>query len=118
MTGGVVAILGPTGRNLGAGMSGGAAFILDSDGALADNMNPEMVGASPVEDQDDAETLHALIARHHQLTRSVRAEDALANWAAYLPLFKRVAPLPHVAPPAPRERQRARRDALLAASGR
>ena len=118
MTGGVVAILGPTGRNLGAGMSGGAAFILDLNGELADNMNPEMVGASPVEDQDDVETLHALVSRHRQLTRSVRADDALENWAAYLPLFKRVAPLPHVAPPAPRERQRARRDALLAAGVR
>ena len=62
--------------------------------------------------------LHALVTRHHELTHSPRAEDVLSNWAAYLPLFKKVSPLPHVAPPAPRERQRARRDALMASSAR
>ena len=117
MTGGAVVILGVTGRNLGAGMSGGAAYVLDPHEALKDKMNPEMVGATPLDDQDDIDILHALVERHYMLTHSARAEDVLDNWAAYLPLFKKVSPLPHVAPPPPRDRQRARRDALLAASG-
>ena len=118
MTGGVVVILGPTGRNLGAGMSGGMAFVLDINNDTDTMINPEMVGAEPVDDQHDEEILHALVTRHHELTHSPRAEDVLSNWAAYLPLFKKVSPLPHVAPPAPRERQRARRDALTASSAR
>ena len=118
MTGGVVVILGPTGRNLGAGMSGGMAFVLDINNDTDTMINPEMVGAEPVDDQHDEEILHALVTRHHELTHSPRAEDVLSNWAAYLPLFKKVSPLPHVAPPAPRERQRARRDALMASSAR
>ena len=117
MTGGAVVILGVTGRNIGAGMSGGAAYVLDPHDELDDKINPEMVGASAVEDQDDIEILHALVERHYKLTHSERAEDILDNWAAYLPLFRKVSPLPHVAPPPPRDRQRARRDALLAASG-
>ncbi len=118
MTGGVVVILGQTGRNLGAGMSGGAAFVLDLHDELQHNMNPEMVGASPVDDAEDEELLRALVARHRELTHSARAADVLDNWAIYLPRFKRVAPLPHIAPPSPREQQRARRDAMLAAGGR
>ncbi len=117
MTGGVVVILGETGRNLGAGMSGGIAFVLDLNDELQHNMNPEMVGSSAVDDAEDEELLRALVARHRELTYSARAADVLDNWAIYLPRFKRVAPLPHIAPPSPREQQRARRDALLAASG-
>ena len=116
MTGGVVVVLGPTGRNLGAGMTGGMAFVLDLNGELANNMNPEMVGCAPVDDPEDEDLLRALVSRHHELTHSSRAEDVLDNWAAYLPMFKKVSPLSHVAPPPPREQQRARRDALLAAS--
>lgn len=117
MTGGVVVILGATGRNLGAGMSGGVTFVLDVHDELQRNMNPEMVGCSPVDDPEDEELLRALVARHRELTFSARAADVLDNWAIYLPRFKRVAPLPHIAPPSPREQQRARRDAMLAAGG-
>ena len=101
MTGGAVVILGVTGRNIGAGMSGGAAYVLDPHDELDDKINPEMVGASAVEDQDDIEILHALVERHYKLTHSERAEDILDNGAAYLPLFRKVSPLPHVAPPPP-----------------
>ena len=118
MTGGVVVILGPTGRNLGAGMSGGMAFILDLQGTLEHDVNPDMVGVASVEDTDDQEILRALVERHHELTHSSRAEDVLDNWAIYISKFKKVAPLPHVAPPPPRDQQRARRDALLAASAK
>ncbi|MBM3939726.1 MAG: glutamate synthase large subunit [SAR202 cluster bacterium] len=118
MTGGVVVILGPTGRNLGAGMSGGVAFVLDYDGTLAKRVNSEMVGISEVDDAEDQELLQAMVTRHMEMTRSKRAEDVLDNWSIYLPRFKKVAPLAHVAPPAPRDQQRARRDAMLAASQR
>ncbi len=118
MTGGVVVVLGPVGWNVGAGMSGGAAYVLDLDGSLDWKVNKEMVGAAPVEDSEDEEMLHALIGRHHDLTRSPRAEDVLDNWAVYLPRFRKIMPLPHVAPPPPREQQRQRRDALLAVSQR
>ncbi|MBI2873111.1 MAG: hypothetical protein HYY00_08005 [Chloroflexi bacterium] len=116
MTGGVVVVLGPTGRNFGAGMSGGMAYALDQDGQLQRRVNPEMVGVGPVDDPDDVENLRSLVQRHHQLTESPMAGEVLARWDEYLPRFKKVAPLPHVAPPLPREQQRARRDALLAAS--
>ena len=118
MTSGVVVILGPVGRNLGAGMSGGMTFVLDLDEGLEENVNREMVGINPVDDPDDVETLRALVERHRELTHSVRAEDVLDNWDAYLPKFRKIAPLPHVAPPPPRDQQRARRDALLSGSRR
>ena len=118
MTGGVVVVLGPVGRNLGAGMSGGVAYVLDMDDSLSYKLNAEMAGMGPVEDEHDQEVLHTLVHHHQAVTRSVRAEDVLDNWAVYLPKFKRVSPLPHVAPPTPREQERARRDALLATGRR
>ncbi len=118
MTGGVVVVLGPVGRNVGAGMSGGAAFALDIDGSLDWKVNLEMVGIETVDDPEDVGLLHTLILRHHEMTRSARAEDILDNWSSYLPLFRKVTPLPHIAPPPPREQERQRRDALLAVSQR
>ena len=118
MTGVVVVILGPTGRNLGAGMSGGVTFVLDFNDELSKNINPEMIGVASVDDHEDQELLRALVSRHRELTHSMRAEDVLDNWAIYLPRFKTVSPLPHVAPPSPREQQRARRDAMLSAGSR
>ncbi|MEK9658882.1 MAG: glutamate synthase large subunit [Chloroflexota bacterium] len=118
MTSGVVVVLGPTGRNLGAGMSGGMVFVLDLDGSLERNVNHEMVGISELDDDEDIELLKALVQRHHELTHSVRAEDVLDNWAIYQSRFRKIAPLPHVAPPPPRDQQRARRDALLSSTQR
>jgi glutamate synthase (ferredoxin) len=118
MTGGVIVILGSVGRNLGAGMSGGVAYVLDMDNALRNNVNQEMVGISKADDPDDVNTLHALIMRHSELTRSSRADEILDNWSIYGPRFKKISPLPHIAPPPPRDLERARRDALLAANQR
>ena len=109
-------VLGATGRNLGAGMSGGVAYVLDMHNTLTANVNQEMVGVTTVEEPDDVNTLHALIMRHGELTRSSRAEEILDNWAIYGPRFKKVSPLAHIAPPPPRDIERARRDALLAAN--
>jgi len=116
MTGGVVVILGSTGRNLGAGMSGGIVYVLDLNEELQHNINPEMVGATTISDADDEDLLYALVSRHAELTHSQRADEILANWSIYLPKFRKISPLPHVAPPLPREQQRAKRDALLKAS--
>ena len=117
MTGGVVVVLGPTGRNFGAGMSGGMAFVLDVDGQFPSRYNPELVGIHRLEDQHDIDLLRTMVLRHHELTGSPRAEDILDSWDTYVTRFWKVEPHPHVAPKAPREEQRAKRDALLATSG-
>ncbi|MDP3064503.1 MAG: glutamate synthase subunit alpha, partial [Chloroflexota bacterium] len=116
MTGGVVVVLGETGRNFGAGMSGGVAYVLDGEGSFPKKLNTEMVEASRLEDAHDIETLRALVVQHQRLTGSPRASELLARWDEYVSQFWRVAAKPTVAPPPPRDEQRARRDALLAQS--
>jgi glutamate synthase (NADPH/NADH) large chain len=88
MTGGLAVILGSTGRNIGAGMSGGIAFVLDLDPAL---VNSEMVDLDPVGDEDDA-VLHALVARHVEETQSSRAEELLADWSTARGRFTKIMP--------------------------
>ncbi len=88
MTGGVVAILGATGRNVAAGMSGGTAYVLDLDQAL---LNRDMVDVVDL-DADDAAALRALVVRHHEETESAVAERLLADWDASLARFAKVLP--------------------------
>ena len=114
MTGGGVVVLGKTGRNLGAGMSGGVAYVLDA--TLPATHNPEMVQLERVEDPHDADLLHSLTQRHHVETGSSRAKEILENWDGFLPHFWKVTPKPTVAPPQPREVQRQQRDRMLAAT--
>ena len=114
MTGGCVVVLGDVGRNFGAGMSGGIAFVLDEDNVLERRYNPEMVGVALVEAEDDVETLRMIIEQHAGWTGSARAKQIMEHWSGYLPLFKKVSPHPTVAPPQPRDVQKARRDAMLA----
>jgi len=93
MTGGRVVVLGATGRNFAAGMSGGVAYILDEDGDFAARRcNKAMVGIEKVEDPAEAEELHAFIERHATLTGSARAKSVLADWDAKLPKFVKVMP--------------------------
>jgi glutamate synthase (NADPH/NADH) large chain len=88
MTGGRVVVLGKTGRNFAAGMSGGYAFVLD----LKDyRVNQEMVDLTPVEEKF-ADELHELVQRHHEETGSEVAGELLADWAAALPRFTQVMP--------------------------
>jgi glutamate synthase (ferredoxin) len=96
MTGGTCAILGPFGYNLGAGMTGGQAFVFDPDGMLAARLNPQLVEASKLDDPQSAE-LRFLLERHHDLTGSVRAIEMLDNWDATQRCFWRVAPVDEVA---------------------
>ena len=93
MTGGQVVVLGPTGRNFGAGMSGGVAWVLDEKGDFATRCNTELVGLGPVEEAAEAGILQELVRRHAAYTQSSVARRILEDWQAWLPKFVRV--LPH-----------------------
>ncbi len=88
MTGGRVVVLGPTGRNLGAGMSGGIAYVLDLDPG---RVNPEMVDLDPLSEEDAAELL-GIVRRHAEETESSRAADLLADWPSAVARFTKVMP--------------------------
>jgi glutamate synthase (NADPH) large chain len=92
MTGGRVIILGPTGRNFAAGMSGGIAYVLDENREMRHNLNGEMVGTGPLDDPAEIETVIAMIRRHHELTGSKRAHNVLGSWSLFRPLFVRIIP--------------------------
>ena len=94
MTGGVVVILGIFGRNFGAGMSGGEAFVMDLHGHLPDLANMEMIKMVRVAPETDAEQrLRSLLERHLALTGSPRARDILETWSEALPTFWQVTPV-------------------------
>jgi glutamate synthase (NADPH) large chain len=88
MTGGIAVILGSTGRNLGAGMSGGVAYVLDLDPGL---VNPEMVDLDPLS-AEDIGRLHGLLRRHAEETESERAAELLTDWPASARRFTTVMP--------------------------
>jgi len=121
MTGGIVVVLGKTGRNFAAGMSGGVAYVLDEDGSFPKLCNLAMVELEPVLSEElinagafhqsgdleahgrvdvfadllgsDIERLHVLISRHAKYSGSKRAAEILANWNDYLPKFRKVMPV-------------------------
>ncbi len=92
MTGGRTVILGATGRNFAAGMSGGAAYIYDLDGGFKGRCNPSMVDLEPVEDESDVNELHEMITKHFAYTGSTVAEAILKDWDATLRKFIKVMP--------------------------
>ena len=92
MTGGRVVILGNTGRNFAAGMSGGIAYVLDVAGDFADRCNREMVGLDPVEESAEIAELKAMIERYFEYTGSKRARYVIDLWDEMLPKFVRVMP--------------------------
>ncbi|MGH7407710.1 MAG: glutamate synthase subunit alpha, partial [Candidatus Methylomirabilales bacterium] len=94
MTAGCVVILGETGRNFGAGMTNGEAYVLDEAGSFPERYNPELVTIGRVTDPEDAGRLRHLVERHERATGSVRAADLLACWGEALPRFWKVAPKP------------------------
>jgi glutamate synthase (NADPH) large chain len=91
MTGGVVAVLGATGRNFAAGMSGGVAYLWDADGDCATRCNTQMVFLEAV-GGEDADALKKLIERHLEYTGSARAAALLTDWEQSLPRFVKVMP--------------------------
>jgi glutamate synthase (ferredoxin) len=93
MTKGTVAILGPTGRNLASGMSGGTAFVLADEATVRHRMGPTGCVASVLEPNDsDATLLRTLLERHVEATESARATDLLADWPMAIGRFVKVAP--------------------------
>ncbi|MCA9445030.1 MAG: hypothetical protein KC964_29855, partial [Candidatus Omnitrophica bacterium] len=92
MTGGVAVILGHTGRNFAAGMSGGIAYVYDPDGTFPIRCNKEMVDLEAVENETDIDLLKGMIENHQHYTGSSVAEKMLANWDDVLPKFVKVMP--------------------------
>ncbi|MBW2399977.1 MAG: glutamate synthase subunit alpha, partial [Deltaproteobacteria bacterium] len=107
MTGGRVVILGPTGRNFAAGMSGGYAYVLDENGDFAEHCNTGIVRLKEI-DSDDEETILRLVRRHFQYTRSDRADEVLRKWETFAQMFVKVSPIDY---------ERALSDRLRAGSG-
>jgi glutamate synthase (NADPH/NADH) large chain/glutamate synthase (ferredoxin) len=92
MTGGRVVVLGPTGRNFAAGMSGGLAFVLDEDGTFSTRVNPSMLDQLEELDEGDSIELRALIDEHAERTGSPVAQRVLDRWEELRPKFVKVFP--------------------------
>ena len=92
MTGGRVIILGKTGRNFAAGMSGGIAYVLDESGDFASRVNLQMVELEKLSDTDEIEEIWKLIQRHQTYTKSDRAGKILADWEGMINRFVKVIP--------------------------
>jgi glutamate synthase (NADPH) large chain len=121
MTGGIVVVLGYTGRNFAAGMSGGVAYVLDEDGSFSSRCNLAMVDLEPMPDEEDinakifhhardleahglvdimsdmsgfdAHRLHHLVTRHARFTGSALAIKILGNWKSWYPKFRKIMPV-------------------------
>ncbi len=91
MTGGIVVVLGRSGRNFGAGMSNGVAYVLDEDSTFPGRVNHDLVFLAPL-DEDDVVAVHTLVEEHRARTDSVRAADVLTRWDAWLPRWRKVVP--------------------------
>ncbi|MFY0712332.1 glutamate synthase large subunit [Seonamhaeicola sp. NFXS20] len=92
MTGGKIVVLGKTGRNFAAGMSGGYAFVLNESGQFTNGLcNEETIDFDPITEADEAE-LKQLITNHVAYTNSNKGKEILANWNNYLPKFVKVMP--------------------------
>jgi glutamate synthase (ferredoxin) len=92
MTGGRVVVLGPTGRNFAAGMSGGIAYVLDETGDFPRNCNQEMVRLSSLEDPEEIAEVREMVRRHAEWTGSARSQQILDEWERLVPLFVKVYP--------------------------
>ncbi len=93
MTGGIIVILGKTGINFGAGMSGGIAYVLDQDQLFDTKCNLEMIDVEPVAEKEDRMRLYTLISNHVKYTGSGYAERLLKDWTEILPQFVKVMPI-------------------------
>ncbi len=92
MTGGRVVVLGGTGKNFAAGMSGGIAYVLDEDTSLYKRVNKQLVSMEPVTDKYDVLELKEIITEHVAYTNSKKGKEVLDNFGEYLPMFKRIVP--------------------------
>lgn len=92
MTGGRVVVLGSTGRNFAAGMSGGIAYVYDAMGDFHSKVNHEMVKLEPVDTDREVEELLSLIEKHRRYTASSVASEIMRDWKHSLPKFVKVMP--------------------------
>ncbi len=92
MTGGRVVVLGRTGRNFAAGMSGGVAYVFDIDGLFARRCNRQMADLFPIEDPEEMEIVRGMIERHVRYTQSCRGVQILADWPESVKKFLKVYP--------------------------
>ena len=92
MTGGVAVILGSVGRNFGAGMSGGIAYVFDKDNSFRSNCNGDHLNLLPVDEDNDIQQLKDLIENHYNATLSPLAQRILEDWENCLPKFIKVFP--------------------------
>jgi glutamate synthase (ferredoxin) len=92
MTGGHVVVLGPTGRNFGAGMSGGIAYVLDENGSFPANINMQMVEVEALTDPAEIARVRKLVEQHLHWTDSTRARQVLEDWEAMVKRFVKVIP--------------------------
>ena len=99
MTGGTVVILGSAGRNFGAGMSGGRAYIYDVDGTFDSLFNKAMVQLEKLVEESEVKQVQSLIFEHLEKTESPRANEILKNWKSEVEKFWVVAPYPPEAQP-------------------
>ncbi len=94
MTRGTVVVLGETGLNFGAGMSGGLAFVYDDTGTFTDRYNPQLIRPERLDNAEEIESLRRLVALHAEETGSPHAKALVANWAEEVKRFWKVVPLP------------------------
>ncbi|MEN2767112.1 glutamate synthase large subunit [Ornithinibacillus xuwenensis] len=92
MTGGRVVVLGETGKNFAAGMSGGIAYVFDEDGSFREKVNPEMVHVQGLQDLSEVDEVYGLIENHVRYTNSTYAERILSYWERNADKFVRVIP--------------------------
>ncbi len=92
MTGGRVVVLGKTGKNFAAGMSGGIAYILDEDNDLYTRLNKEMISSSEITNKYDVQELKQMITDHVRETGSAKGQEILEHFGEYLPKFKKIIP--------------------------
>jgi glutamate synthase (ferredoxin) len=92
MTGGCAVILGPTGKNFAAGMSGGVAYVLDENRDLYTKLNKELVSSEEISSKYDVMELKELISEHVKYTNSEKGKEILDNFSEYLPKFKKIMP--------------------------
>ena len=92
MTGGVVVVLGSTGRNVAAGMTGGVAFLLDEDERLTARVNPELVAICPLTTPEQEALLKPLLEAYVTQTGSTKASAILADWSSWKGRFKLLVP--------------------------
>ncbi len=93
MTGGIVVVLGETGNNFAAGMSGGVAYVYDESGFFDTCCNLDMVELESIRAKEDVRELHGLVSEFWRVTASARAGDLLADWEDVLPRFVKVMPI-------------------------